>query len=199
MESFNYSFFQAINGMAGHFTLVDEMMKFLSNYGEYMFFLGIIVYWFTRTLSHRRMVVEALLSACVALGIASILGSLFYENRPFVDHHVHLLIQHAANASFPSDHATAAFVVATAFWCTRRKEGWAWLTLAALISISRVWTGVHYPLDVISGFILGTGVAIIMHILLGKVDWVRRSFAKGIDLYERVERKVWPIRTKMSR
>jgi len=199
MESINYRFFQAVNGMAGHYTLLDEIMKLLSNYGEYIFFIGIIAYWFTRSMSRRLMVVESLLSACVALGIASILGTLFYQNRPFVDHQVHLLIQHAANASFPSDHATAAFVVATAIWCNRRREGWAWLALAACISVSRVWTGVHYPVDVIAGFILGTGIAITIHTFLSKVNWIQRSFTRVIGLYEGVERKVWPIHSKLSR
>ncbi|WP_274651347.1 undecaprenyl-diphosphatase [Paenibacillus humicola] len=198
MLSIDYHLFQAINGVAGHFAFLDEIMRLLANDGEYVFFLGIIVYWFSRTRQNRRMVVEALFSACIALGVAAILGSLFYRNRPFVDHHVHLLIQHAANASFPSDHATAAFVVATVIWCHRRKDGWAWLALAAGISVSRVWTGVHYPSDVISGFILGTGTAIAIQTCHEKSIWLQRGSTQIIRLYEGIEGKVWPSNTKTN-
>ncbi|MBW5449220.1 phosphatase PAP2 family protein [Cohnella sp. CFH 77786] len=196
MQSIDYPLFQAINGMAGHFALMDAIMKFLSMDGEYVFFLGITMYWFTRTEFNRRMVVEALVAACAALGASSVLGSLFYRNRPFVDHHVHLLIQHAANASFPSDHAAASFAVATAIWNSHRKEGRAWLALAAGITVSRVWTGVHYPLDVLSGFILGTGTAVAIHACHANSEPIQRVFIQIIRLYERIEGSVWPRRYK---
>ncbi|MFD7522035.1 undecaprenyl-diphosphatase [Paenibacillus chitinolyticus] len=198
MLSIDYQLFQIINGMAGHYSLLDAIMKFFSNDGEYVFFLGIIVYWFTRTEINRRMVMEALASACIAFGITAVLGSLFYRNRPFVDHHVQLLIQHVPNASFPSDHATAAFVVATAIWCTRRKDGWWWLALAAGITVSRVWTGVHYPLDVIAGCLLGVGTAIGIHRGIAKSKWIQICLTKVIRVYERFEARVWPKHTSSS-
>ncbi|MBD3919172.1 undecaprenyl-diphosphatase [Paenibacillus sp. PR3] len=166
MLNLDYKWFQFINGLAGHSALLDWIMTFLSKDAEYLFFLGIILYWFTRSRQNRRMVIEALVSASAALGVSSLIGRLYYRDRPFVDHHVHLLIKHAANASFPSDHATAAFAVATAIWCSRRKEGWGWLILSAGIAISRVWTGVHYPLDIITGAAVGSTAAIIIHILM---------------------------------
>ncbi|MFB9328708.1 undecaprenyl-diphosphatase [Paenibacillus aurantiacus] len=193
MLNLDYKWFQLINGFAGHSALWDGIMKFLTNDGEYFFFLGILLYWFTRTNSNRRMVIEALVSACAALGGSVILSRLFDRDRPFVDHHVHLLIQHAANASFPSDHATAAFVVATAIWRSRRKEGWGWLTLAAGIAISRVWTGVHYPLDILSGAAIGSAAAIIIHVGISKSHTVQKVITGAIEMYERMEDKIWRV------
>jgi undecaprenyl-diphosphatase len=88
----------------------------------------------------------------------------FSEPRPLV--HV------PANPSFPSGHATTSFACAAVL---------AWLTplpkvplfaLAALIAFSRVYNGVHYPLDVLGGAVLGLLVATALRLL---VEALRRS------------------------
>lgn len=94
-------------------------MRFFAEDAEYLFYLGIIVYWFTRSRNNRQMVAEAILSTCAALGAGGIISNFYYRDRPFVHHTVIQLIQHPANASFPSDHATGAFVIATAIWLFR--------------------------------------------------------------------------------
>jgi undecaprenyl-diphosphatase len=69
--------------------------------------------------------------------------------------------------SFPSGHAATSFACAALL---------AWLTplpkvplfaLAALIAFSRVYNGVHYPLDVLGGAALGLAVAIALRLLAG--------------------------------
>ncbi len=134
LSGIDFQLFQSINSLAGQVKFLNPLMSFLAQDAEYLFYLGIIIYWFTRTEENRRMVAEALISACVALGISGALGSLFYRDRPFVTHSVIQLIKHAANASFPSDHAIGAFVIAAAIWLFRRNEGKVWLALAASIA-----------------------------------------------------------------
>lgn len=149
--AFDYQVFQYINHLAQIIPLFNPFMRFVSEDAEYLFYLGILIYWFTRNRGNRQMVAEALISACAAFGVGGILSQFFYRDRPFVHHSVIQLIQHPANASFPSDHALGAFVIATAIWLFRKRDGAAWLALGGLIALSRVWTGVHYPLDVIAG------------------------------------------------
>ncbi|WP_138493581.1 undecaprenyl-diphosphatase [Paenibacillus pinistramenti] len=193
MMNFDYRMFEWINNLAGHYPFWDNLMTFLAKDGEYVFFIGVIFYWFVRSARSRQMVVELLIAACAALGIASVIGRLDYRDRPFVQHHVHQLIAHAANASFPSDHATAAFAVAAAIWCSKRREGWLWLLLASGIAVSRIWTGVHYPLDVISGALLGILCAIASHFLFSKLPFIQSAVSRGINQYERLEHKVGHI------
>ena len=57
--------------------------------------------------------------------------------------------------SFPSGHATTAFAVAVAFSMFLPKLRYAAIGLAFLTAVSRVYLGVHYPLDVTYGAILG--------------------------------------------
>lgn len=65
--------------------------------------------------------------------------------------------------SFPSGHATIAFAMAVVL--SRKEPKWKWMfyMLAVLISLSRIYLGVHYPLDVIFGVLLGWGIGRIVY------------------------------------
>jgi undecaprenyl-diphosphatase len=191
MLQLDYHIFQIINHFAISDASLNPIMDFLSQDGEYLFFLGIIIYWFMRTKTNRRMVAEGLIAACVALGINGLIGLLIYRDRPFVHHHVIQLIQHAANASFPSDHATGAFVIAGSIWIWRKRDGWVWLLLATGIAFSRVWTGVHYPADVLAGIVIGIVIAFSVHGLMNRWKLADNILCSIVDFYEKLESKVW--------
>ncbi|MCY9667401.1 undecaprenyl-diphosphatase [Paenibacillus alginolyticus] len=198
LTQIDYFVFKAINDTAGSLPFIDGIMRFLSQDAEYLFYLGIILYWFTRKRENRKMVMESLVSACLAFGIGMIVSHLVYRDRPFVTHHVHKLIDHAANASFPSDHSIGAFVIATAIWLFRKKAGFIWLLLAAFISLSRIWNGVHYPFDVITGALLGVLSAVVVHLTFMKIPFARSVMAVGIALYESIEQRIWPSRNEKA-
>lgn len=187
----DYLVFQFINHWCVTFSALNPLMKFLSEKAEYLFYLGIIVYWFTRIHKHREMVIIALLSACVGFSIGSIISHFYYRDRPFVQHVVNQLIEHSTNASFPSDHAIGAFVIATAIWLFRKKDGAIWLVLAVLISFSRVWNGVHYPSDIIAGALLGVVSAFLMYQMFNRWPVARQCVNAGIQLYAKFENKIW--------
>lgn len=80
--------------------------------------------------------------------------------RPFVDHVEYREIGvRPDTASFPSGHAATAAAGALAFarvWPAAAIPAW---TLAAIIAISRVALGVHFPSDILAGFLLGALLA----------------------------------------
>ncbi|GIO45852.1 MULTISPECIES: undecaprenyl-diphosphatase [Paenibacillus] len=166
-------------------------MRFLSKDAEYLFYLAVVVYWFTRKRENRKMVVQALTSACLAFGIGTILSHLFYRDRPFVTYQVHQMIEHAANASFPSNHSIGSFVIAFSILLYRKKDGMIWMALAALIAFSRIWNGVHYPSDVLSGALIGIAVSMFVYQMFDRLAWPRKVLSLVIDLYEMVEFRVW--------
>ena len=103
--------------------------------------------------------------AALVLGFVSseVLKSLVMQPRPFVSlPDVRLLISPPSSYSFPSVNATYAFATASGASLTARRllgrlPIWVWgfLARAVAVSYSRVYVGVHYPSDVLSGAIIG--------------------------------------------
>lgn len=188
--------FKSINHLGVTLSILNPVMRFLSQKAEYFFYIGIIVYWFTRSPKNKKMVIVALSSACVGFGIGNILSHLFYRDRPFVQFDVNQLIEHAANASFPSNHSIGSFVIATAIFLFRKKDGVIWLLLAGLISFSRIWNGVHFPSDVIAGAFIGVFSVLLVNQMLQRWSVGQKCMNAVIHRYESIELKLGIRRSK---
>lgn len=88
--------------------------------------------------------------------LAAVLAEVHSEPRPFVnDASTRLLISHAMDNSFPSDHATLAFAVGGVIVWWRRPLGLVALGCASLVGFARVYVGVHWPSDIVAGALCG--------------------------------------------
>lgn len=89
---------------------------------------------------------------------------LEFRDRPFQTlDRVKLLIAPVYDSSFPSGHALIVMGGATIIWL-RMKRIWA-VPIGIesfLVAYSRIYVGVHYPLDVLSGSILGMAIACLL-------------------------------------
>ena len=68
--------------------------------------------------------------------------------------------------SFPSGHAAIAFACATVLSYFRPRLAPAFFLLALAIGFARVYVGVHYPLDVLGGAVLGCVLGLLVIVLL---------------------------------
>lgn len=78
---------------------------------------------------------------------------------------VNLRVRCGSGYSFTSSHATNHFAMAF-FWIMLFRRKWKhalWLcvTWATIVSVSQIYVGVHYPLDIICGALLGMGIGIL--------------------------------------
>ena len=101
----------------------------------------------------------------LAIGLATLLTDTvlkpqFGRHRPYIlDAEVEVIGARLTNASFPSTHATNAFAGAYALSRAFPAARSMWWALAALVAIARVYVGVHYPLDVMIGGLVGLAAA----------------------------------------
>jgi len=68
--------------------------------------------------------------------------------------------------TFPSGHAATSFAAATILTAARPGWGPLWFLLALAVGFSRVYVGVHYPLDIVGGAVLGIATAIALRRLV---------------------------------
>ena len=151
--------FSLINGLANGNIFLDAFMIVVSKAVPYVYVLllaWLYVQGFRKNsfkLRGESFATGVLLVLCL-IG-SFILGSLFYENRPFVDHpDAILILNHAADASFPSDHAVGTMAIACGILFYDWSLGTKMVYWSILVGISRVFVGNHYPGDILGAFIL---------------------------------------------
>lgn len=125
-------------------------------------------------LATRRSVlgVTALTAACVWAADLLALGVKVLADRPrpfevLVD--VDPLLSATVGQSLPSGHAATSAAGATILTAVAPRAGPALVLLALGVAFSRIYVGVHYPMDVLVGGALGVAVA-----ALGLWLWFRR-------------------------
>lgn len=112
----------------------------------------------------------------IADRINDLLKEIIARSRPCrVLEGVRLLAACPRSFSLPSGHAIASFAFAGSFFILTRgllSNGWRGyvLLLAGTVAFSRVYIGVHYPLDVAVGTLLGTGLAAAVCIPLRRLS-----------------------------
>jgi len=102
-----------------------------------------------------------LFNLLVAGGIANyILKNIFERLRPCI-YDIVINFSCPTDFSFPSGHAATSFATATTIALLDPKRKYLYYSIALIISISRVYLGVHYFFDVIGGIVSGTIISIL--------------------------------------
>lgn len=154
-----------INEGAGRHPIVDFSMTWIALGAVPAMVASVVIQWWIGNARARRRhaALAAGLSFVLALCLNQIIIFLVQRVRPYDAGASHLIILPSADPSFPSDHATVAFAIAFSFLLLGWKNtGMAYVAVAALIALSRVYVGTHYLGDVIGGAMTAYSAAVIV-------------------------------------
>ena len=167
LEKINYALFALLNATPASPQWAIEMAIFIAKDLRLIVPLLVVTLWLWGP-AQRQMVFKLMLALTISLTVSWAIGHLYPHDRPFVAGVGYNFLHHAADDSFPSDHGTVSFTFALAFLFWHRLwSGALLMAIAAAIAWSRVYLGVHWPLDMVGGLLAGMcgclGAALIWH------------------------------------
>jgi len=155
--------FQQINNLALKNLYLDEAAIFCASFLGYVL-IGILAILLIKNFKkYYKIVAQAFISGIFARFIVvEIIRFIWDRPRPFITNPVNLLISHSPSSSFPSGHAAFFFALSTLIYFYNKKTGILFLIASFLISISRVFCGIHWPFDILAGALVGILSALII-------------------------------------
>ena len=131
--------------------------------------------------TQKRAVAFCALASIVSSGIIRVVfAEIIDRQRPSNFSYALPLENIFGGRSFPSGHTTTTFAIfAVIVWALQKREdGWFICTVclwACLVGLSRVYVGVHYPLDVLGGAVLGFAVGSLCYWIWCQKGWLEQA------------------------
>jgi undecaprenyl-diphosphatase len=149
--------FHLINQFALKWVWLDVFGRFGAQYLGYILIIFLFFFLIFNFKKYRKTVVQTITAVVLArLIFVEIIRWLLPRPRPFLSlADVNLLIKHSASSAFPSGHAAFFFALSAVVYLYNKKIGIWFLAGAFLISLARVFVGVHWPSDVLVGGLVG--------------------------------------------
>ena len=155
LSELNLSLFSWINASPEATNTSIHFAIFIANDLLYCMILLFAWFWLRGNYDTKKQILKAFIFTSIAILISQCISHVYYHPRPVVMEVGRTLIYHAPNGSFPSDHMLIFSSIAFSYlFSAQRKLGIFLLVMAWLVAWSRVYLGVHFPLDMLGAFLL---------------------------------------------
>jgi membrane-associated phospholipid phosphatase len=166
----DFRIFDAVNDWTARHAGLGHAVDVLMNVCVVGIVVAAVVLWFAArpggSTRWKRAAGGALISGALAFAVNQVIHALYDRARPYEAHHgVWHPYANGTDASFPSDHSSAAFGIAWAVFIVDRAVGALFLAVATVVAVSRVVVGAHYPGDVLAGAGVGLASALVVVVL----------------------------------
>lgn len=155
----NHTIFYFLNGLAGQSAFIDSVIVFFAVSLPWIMIVFLFIYliFLRRTLLKFSMMSITTIAAVLVTDVLK--WAIFRHPRPFAAlPEVTQLVFITPYDSFPSGHATVFAALATGMFIYNRPVGVFFIVAALLIGAARVAAGVHYPIDILTGYLIGFAV-----------------------------------------
>lgn len=170
-EQLNIELFHILNVPHQASELMINYAIFIAHDLVYLLLGCFALAWFMGSRETKTSIMKAFIFTSITLSISEGLSAVLNTPRPFVMHVGQTLIQHDATGSFPSNHMSIFSGIAFAYYFSVQRDiGRFLLAVACLVAWSRVYVGVHFPVDMLGAFL----IALIVN-LAGLPLWWRYS------------------------
>ena len=156
----------AINRYAGKSEMIDLLMGILASdyFFPVIFALFMVGIWFNGSGQKERVVnqyivIFSVISLAFVNWVVFVANAYLFRSRPFENEQITLIYYEATDSSFPSNALAVLFAISISALIVNQRYGIALLLLSIVYGISRIYVGVHYPLDIFSALILGAVIA----------------------------------------
>ncbi|WP_286716220.1 phosphatase PAP2 family protein [Acinetobacter sp. UBA2581] len=144
----------------------DQASIWMINYASliahdlvYVFLLIFAIAWLRGSHEVKTGIIKAAIFTAITLSISEVLSTVLNTPRPFVMEVGRTLIEHAPTGSFPSNHMSIFSGIAFAYYFSVQRDlGRILLWTAWLVAWSRVYVGVHFPIDMVGAFLIALAV-----------------------------------------
>ncbi len=172
---FNTWLFEFINNGAGQYRPLDILFVVATSYITLLVVGLAVAYYFLIYLPWRAEGTARLTafrdgwnitwSVFLTWIAVSVIKVLVAFPRPFQTlKNLHVLISLPNSYSFPSGHAALTMALATSVYFYRKRLGELLFVFAFVVGMARIYVGVHYPLDVGIGFLIGYLIPKLLHV-----------------------------------
>ncbi len=182
MATLNESLFHSLFGLSHQSFLLDGFFVFLGQYLPYFMVLLALGWIFSFESKRERWFVflEIAIILILSRGIIAEVFHFFYQHpRPMDALGLAALLSEHGN-SFPSGHASFMFALSGGMLMFSWRWGLVYLGLSLVNGFARVVAGVHWPLDILGGMVVGLVSAILIHLLLSKYHPHKKETEDGL-------------------
>ncbi len=149
-------FFLFLNGLAGRWFFLDFFIYFTACILPWFLIIVLFYALLRRYKKYKLLLIKIVSAGATSYLLVWIIRYFFPRLRPFyIFEHIGQLLPYKDTFSFPSGHAALLFSASTVLYLYNKKIGIAFYGLSLLIGFARIISGVHWPLDIILGALLG--------------------------------------------